>query len=508
MPKQIAIYARVSSQEQAQGFSIDEQIRRGQMYAELHNLASVEIYQDPGFTGTNPNRPAFQQMMSQVKAGQISDIVISRLDRLHRNLGDLQATIASLEKHGVTLHGINENLDTKSAAGRLFVNIMGSFGMYFSEQLSERVVAGHREAQRQGSWTNHAPVGYDLVDGQLVVNEDEAQRVRRAFELAATDASLAEISAATDFSRAYVGYLLRNPAYLGLVYERLADLPRNRPSQLLREREDVHEGRHEALVEDETWDVVQDVRGARSNAGEDATRHPFSGILRCECGAAMELHQAKPGVYTYRCTKRTLHKSQRMVEQTLLAYLDTVREDTETMEEIRQALKDEGAAAHQRVAGRLPQARRKLTEARTARDRWSDAYARGVTDEETFQAHQPKIAADLREAAEELAMLENVEQSVEVQKAEFEEFVETLLEMPLISTLWDYWDQAEKGVLLRSLLLRVTVQKDSLIVQPLQGPAVELNYVETRGRKPSSGAGLGKVGNTSKPTRGLEPLTC
>ncbi len=118
-----------------------------------------------------------------------------RLDRLSRNLGDLILLADRFGQSGVALHSFTEKLDLSSATGRMFYNILGSFAQFYREQLSENVRMGMAQAAREGKWTNRPKIGYDLVAGELIPNDD-APLVRKVFELRATDMSYSEIARA------------------------------------------------------------------------------------------------------------------------------------------------------------------------------------------------------------------------------------------------------------------------------------------------------------------------
>src|SRR4029453_5502508 len=190
-------YCRVSTEEQAaEGFSIDGQAEKLQTYAKLHDLGPVTVIEDPGRSGKDLDRPGLQQVLAMVEQGHVTNVLVWRLDRLSRNLGDLILRAEALSKDGVGLHSFTEKLDLSSATGRMFYNILGAFAQFYREQLAENVRLGRQQAARQGGWTNRPKMGYDLVDGHLVPNA-EAPTVRRIFALRAEGLSFREIEERT-----------------------------------------------------------------------------------------------------------------------------------------------------------------------------------------------------------------------------------------------------------------------------------------------------------------------
>ena len=123
-----------------------------------------------------------------IDRGHVAHLLVWRLDRLSRNLGDLILLAERFGKAGVALHSFTERLDLSSATGRMFYNVLGSFAQFYREQLAENVGMGMARAAREGKWTNRPKTGYDLIDGELVPN-GQADTVRRIFELRASGRS-------------------------------------------------------------------------------------------------------------------------------------------------------------------------------------------------------------------------------------------------------------------------------------------------------------------------------
>jgi site-specific DNA recombinase len=104
-----------------------------------------------------------------VEDGHVSNVLVWRLDRLSRNLGDLILLADTFGSgSGVSLHSFTERIDLSSATGRMFYNVLGSFAQFYREQLAENVTMGTERAMREGRWCNRPPTGYDLDDGLLV----------------------------------------------------------------------------------------------------------------------------------------------------------------------------------------------------------------------------------------------------------------------------------------------------------------------------------------------------
>ncbi len=207
-------YCRVSTEEQAaEGFSIEGQADRLRAYSAARDLGDVTVISDPGLSGKDMRRPGLQQVLAAVEAGHVSHLVIWRLDRLSRNLGDLIELSELLAAHGVVLHSVTESIDMSSAAGRMNYHQLGNFAQYFREQLAENVKMGNERAVREGKWINRAKTGYSMIDGKLVPSDD-APRVREIFRLRAEGKSYREIEAATGIVYSTVGAIVTSRIYL------------------------------------------------------------------------------------------------------------------------------------------------------------------------------------------------------------------------------------------------------------------------------------------------------
>src|SRR5579862_3604125 len=143
-------------------------------------------YDDGGYTGANMDRPALKRLLADVEAGTANCIVVYKVDRLSRSLLDFARIMEILDKHGATFVSVTQQFNTTSSMGRLTLNVLLSFAQFEREMISERTRDKMGAARRKGKWVGGNPVmGYDVAPqgGSLVVNPDEAQRVRDIFAL-------------------------------------------------------------------------------------------------------------------------------------------------------------------------------------------------------------------------------------------------------------------------------------------------------------------------------------
>ena len=179
-------YIRVSSQDQVKnGLSLESQVNRIKAYCELKNLELVEIYSDEAISGGKIffKRPAGNQLHDQLKKGQIKHLIGVKLDRLFRNTLDAIATSTELEKMGIGLHLLDMNIDTTTAAGKLFYTMVAAFAQMEREQTSERVKSLWEDRRSRGLTTVAPRYGFENSNGKIIKNAREQEIIERILDL-------------------------------------------------------------------------------------------------------------------------------------------------------------------------------------------------------------------------------------------------------------------------------------------------------------------------------------
>ena len=192
----VACYVRVSTENQLENYSIEEQTERLKAYCKAKGYDNYEFYVDGGYSGGNLNRPGLQTMLHAIKDGQISAVLVYKLDRLSRSQKDTLNLIEdSFLANGVNFISMNENFDTSTPFGRAMIGILSTFAQLEKDQITERFTMGRIGRAKAGLFHGGAyiPIGYDYKDGYLVVNEYEAMQVREVFDMFLKGASINSI---------------------------------------------------------------------------------------------------------------------------------------------------------------------------------------------------------------------------------------------------------------------------------------------------------------------------
>src|SRR5665213_3268182 len=281
---QTLAYVRVSTEDQTD-FSPDAQAKRCRDLARLRELGPVTVLADEGWSGKNLERPAMRELIALVENDQVAHVLFWRLDRLSRDNGDISRLVKLFELHNVKMHTVNEGeLDLTSASGKMQVGVNGVFAQYYRDQIVENTKMGQRQAAESGRWQNHAPTGYDMVNGYLEPNE-MAPIVQRIFALRAEGASYPVIAAEVGIKYSTVRSICLNRAYLGQV----------------KYSGDWYPGIHAPLVNERQFNAAQ----RPHTPGQRRSKHLLSGKVRCGlCGRVAGVQYNDRNQAIYRCRHR------------------------------------------------------------------------------------------------------------------------------------------------------------------------------------------------------------
>ena len=176
-----AIYTRKSSEEglDMEFNSLDAQREACEAYVisqKAEGWAAIrERYDDGGFSGGTLDRPALKQLLSDIEAGLIDVIVVYKIDRLSRSLMDFAKLVEVFDRNNVTFVSVTQSFNTTTSMGRLTLNILLSFAQFEREVIGERIRDKFAASRKRGMWMGgFVPMGYDVKDRKLIINEDEA----------------------------------------------------------------------------------------------------------------------------------------------------------------------------------------------------------------------------------------------------------------------------------------------------------------------------------------------
>ena len=273
-----AIYTRKSSEEGLeQNFnSLHAQREACEAYVLSQTgegwTAIKTAYDDGGYSGGSMERPGLKQLMTDIAKGLVDIVVVYKVDRLTRSLADFAKIVELFDAKGVSFVSVTQAFNTTSSMGRLTLNVLLSFAQFerevTGERIRDKVAASKAKGLRMGG---RPPLGYDIVEGRLAINANEAPSARNIFERYLTLGSLHAleregvqgkrwINKAGDMvgggvmTRGAIYYLLTNPAYRGVT----------------RHKDKRYNDTHPAIVDQDLWDAVQ-TKLAEGNASQPKT---------------------------------------------------------------------------------------------------------------------------------------------------------------------------------------------------------------------------------------------
>ena len=313
-------YTRVSTAMQVDGYSLDAQKAKMKAYADYNDYEIVGEYEDAGKSGKSiEGRAQFSQMMEDIKSGKdgVSYVLVFKLSRFGRNAADVLSSLQVMQDFGVNLVCVEDGIDSSKDAGKLMISVLSAVAEIERENIRVQTMEGRIQKAREGKWNGgFAPYGYQLVDGKLVVNEEEAEAIRVIYDqYIHTDIGANGIAKYlenhgirkiprqngknTMFDAHLIRLILKNPVYCGKIAygrRRTEKVRGTRNEYKLVEQDNylLVDGLHEAIVSEEVWQAAQVKLLAQAkkyehvNRGKDEHTHLLSGIVKCPiCGAGM-----------------------------------------------------------------------------------------------------------------------------------------------------------------------------------------------------------------------------
>jgi site-specific DNA recombinase len=310
-----AIYTRKSTDEGLeQDFnSLDAQREACEAYIKSQTNEGWSLvkgrYDDGAYSGGHLNRPAIQELLKEIKLNRVDVIVVYKVDRLTRSLADFAKLVELFDKHGVSFVSVTQAFNTTTSMGRLTLNVLLSFAQFEREVTAERIRDKIAASKKKGMWMGGpVPLGYDVTDKKLIINERESAQVQRIFDLYLSLDNVRVLKGELDalnirtkrqvyrtgrevgncaFTRGRLYHLLKNPLYIGKV----------------RHKDEAYDGQHQPIIAEEIWEAVQAKLEGRSHRKKDqpsASKSMLTGLIFDEKNKRLTPSHAVKGTKRYR----------------------------------------------------------------------------------------------------------------------------------------------------------------------------------------------------------------
>ena len=470
--KRVFLYVRVSTQEQVkEGYSIDEQIDRLKKYSEAHGWIIVKKFVDAGYSGGNTNRPSLQDMIESIRRGMADIVLVYKLDRLSRSQKDTLELIEDVFlANNCDFVSMNENFDTSTPFGRAMIGILAVFAQLEREQIKERMSMGREGRAKEGKYIGGglAPIGYDYIDGELVINEFEAMQIRDLFDMYLAGASFKKIEqtfAEKGYYHKYGRWTAKRMS--GIIQSRLyigdVKFARN-----------TYKGNHQAIVDDETFRKANEIKSMRSDMysrgggkKKGGQLSLLGGMIYCKnCGAkyGYSYSEWKGKRYKYyscysrrrqnlsmikdpTCKNKTYRQDD--LEQIIFDEIRKLSTDPEYITEIR----DENLTPDDRDRERI--IKKEIESIDTQRSRFLDLYGLGKYSMEELQKKTDPLDDRKMKLERELQSLRKSEMAVEEAT-------------DIISSFGDILDRGsfdEIRLTIETLIDRIIIDGDDIIIK-------------------------------------------
>ena len=334
MNRRVVIYARVSTEHEAQLSALENQIDWYKPLLDLHpEWTLVEQYIDEGITGTSAEkRPEFMRMMEDAKKHKFDMILTREVSRFARNTVDTLQYTRMLKEHGVEVYFINDGIKTFDGDGELRLTIMATLAQDESRKTSIRVKSGQQTSMNNGVvYGNGNILGYDRVGKELVLNPEQAQTVRLIYDLYLDGCGLMKIKdelerrgcktamGKTQWYPTVISHVLKNSFYCGIITYHKEYVPDYLKQKKVKNYGEIEltqvQGTHETIVTVEEFERVQKIMANKTNQmpylntgrqkGKKARTTVWGKLLICECGRTFSMRRwERPDRYNgnaYQC---------------------------------------------------------------------------------------------------------------------------------------------------------------------------------------------------------------
>lgn len=307
MPKivRVAAYARVSSDKDAMLHSLSSQVSYFSKMIQSHDSWKyVGVYSDEGMTGTKINRNGFTKMIQDAKAGKIDIIITKSLSRFARNTVDCLKTIREMKAINVDIYFEEQNIHTLSSNGEFLISLLAGYAQEESRQCSENTLWRVRKNFKEGKpYGGASMLGYKLEKGKFTVVPEEAEIVRKIFDLYLAGNGFCKIARILTnegiksyigkaWNKSTLGEIISNVTYTGNLHLQKTYRENHMTKKTIKNKGEkplyIVEGNHEPIISQEIFDKAQEIRKAKA-VGKSGKRngpaYPFTGLIYCgECG--------------------------------------------------------------------------------------------------------------------------------------------------------------------------------------------------------------------------------
>lgn len=467
----VAFYTRISTDESIQKYSLAAQEERLEAYCKGQygdDWTLFGVYRDSA-SGTTMERPELQRMVADARERLFDLLMVFRVDRFSRRVGELATLANELKSYGVDLKSATEPIDTSSPAGMMIFQTLGVFAEFEQKSIVERTKVGMLKKAKTGSWPGgRVPLGYRFEkEHGLQIDENEAPIVRRVFEMYVEGQS-GSSAIAQDLNRA--GFRTRTGKKFGR--KAVLDILRNvmYRGQFMWQKQ-AFDSPHAAIIPTEVFEAASVILQKRSDETPGKRWHNqddriLSGLIRCGCcrsrmvGVSANVRGQKHAYYA--CRKRVDTKEcdqdyvrAEWLEQQILADIQKVFRDEALLEEVWQSTQQQLAASAPDIDAQIQAVDQQRTQTQAALDRYFRAFETGTMTPAACQQRVEELTTQARQLGDERAALQEQRAALELPALRTDFLHEILTNLAAVV---DAVPNAQKKHLLRLLVEKVLIR--------------------------------------------------
>ncbi|HRK61736.1 MAG TPA: recombinase family protein [Candidatus Omnitrophota bacterium] len=466
----VALYARVSTEEQKENFSLAAQSELLRKHAAEKNYVVYEEYVDGGYSGTTMERPAFKKLLADAAKKKFQLVLVYKLDRFFRNNRALLTVSEELEKSGIGIKSITEPFDTSNHLGKFILSLFGSLAQLERDTFMERSKMGRMRRAKEGYYSGSNPTKYGYVYNpqtrKLDIHEKEAEGVRMAFKLYnEPDSSLLKVAKrltelgyktklGKDFTTDVVHDIVTSSIYMGKWYAN-----KYGHNGKLKPRDEWIEVAMPALINEKTFNVAQQLLNKRRNYTVRNVKYQYllQGLIKCgDCGNSVSgtadrqttiKNGKKYGPYFklyYRCT----HFVKNLYRKTVsckLRYIQAEKLEPLVWEQIERFLSDpsvvEKTIAYENGGSAVQQ--RQLTK---ELDRVNDKIeSMGSEEQRIIEAYRHKVLT-LEQLNKEISKIKGERTLLEKRQSDLEDLLSVERAKPDLKEVAQYIETVKEGL--------------------------------------------------------------
>jgi site-specific DNA recombinase len=415
--KEIGIWIRVSTDDQAKGESPQHHEERARSYAKSRGWKVKEVYDLAGQSGKAVMQHSeAKRMMKDIQRGHISGLVFSKLARLSRNRRELEDFADYFKKHDADLISLSEAIDTSTAGGRMFFHLLGVFAQWEREETTERVSASVLTRAKLGKSINgKAPYGYQWKDRKLIIQPEEAPIRQKAYELFLQYRRKGQVAQHLNAAgyRTRDGAIWRDTSILRLLDESSAkglyvfNTMRQTGDWRTEPKPESEWGKAECdpIVSEDLWHQVNQIIEEQLKSWKKPGKPPvhlFSGLAHCSCGSKMYVAANNPKYFCRKCSNRIpIADLENIVRRELKVFFGQPERIAIHLQTASQNLTEKSALleTHQRevqkVREEMHQTHQLYLHKQISGDGFRDLYAPAEERLKQLQAELPKLEAEV-----------------------------------------------------------------------------------------------------------------